>query len=75
MDELLAVSAEATERKSDPAAATYGAKATSLVVRSALVAVRGYYGEPAVIDGLAAHWIRRFVSMFFFSYTVDELLV
>ena len=45
------------------------------MVLSDLVTVSGYYCEPTVIDGLAAHWIRRFVSLLFFSYTVDELLV
>merc|ERR1712170_204385 len=55
--------------------ATYNAKAKSLGVGSALMIVSGYYGELTVTGDLTPRWICWFISMAFFLYIVQELLV
>jgi len=55
--------------------ATYGAKAKSLGLGSALMIVSGYYGELTVSGDLTTRWQCWFVSMVFFLYIVYELLV
>merc|ERR1712117_58119 len=55
--------------------ATYSSKAKSLGVGSALMIVSGYYGELTVTGGLTPRWICWFISMAFFLYIVQELLV
>merc|ERR1712159_922811 len=54
---------------------TYSQKARTLGVGSALMIISGYYGELTVTGNLAPRWICWFVSMAFFLYIVDELLV
>merc|ERR1712150_330403 len=55
--------------------ATYNAKAKSLGVGSALMIVSGYYGELTVTGDLTPRWICWFLSMAFYLYIVQELLV
>merc|ERR1711923_380365 len=54
---------------------TFNAKAKSLGVGSALMIVSGYYGELTVTGDLTPRWICWFISMAFFLYIVQELLV
>merc|ERR1712161_115100 len=49
--------------------ATFGAKAKNLGLSSALMIVSGYYGD------LTPRWACWFLSMVFFLYIVNELLV
>merc|ERR1711978_516016 len=55
--------------------ATYSQKARTLGVGSALMIVSGYYGELTVTGDLTPRWICWFISMAFFLYIVQELLV
>merc|ERR1712026_645253 len=55
--------------------ATFNAKAKSLGVGSALMIVSGYYGELVVTGDLTPRWVCWFISMAFFLYIVQELLV
>merc|ERR1712038_1483913 len=55
--------------------ATFSAKAKTLGVGSALMIVSGYYGELTVTGDLTPRWICWFISMAFFLYIVQELLV
>merc|ERR1712117_618699 len=55
--------------------ATYSSKAKSLGVGSALMIVSGYYGELTVTGDLTPRWVCWFISMAFFLYIVQELLV
>jgi bacteriorhodopsin len=55
--------------------ADFAAKAWSLGVAAALMIVTGYYGELVVSGDLTPRWACWFVSMFFFLYIVQELLV
>merc|ERR1712027_160818 len=55
--------------------ATYSAKAKSLGVGSALMIVSGYYGELTVTGDLTPRWLCWSISMAFFLYIVQELLV
>merc|ERR1712150_455901 len=55
--------------------ATFNAKAKSLGVGSALMIISGYYGELTVTGDLTPRWICWFISMAFFLYIVQELLV
>merc|ERR1711978_873824 len=55
--------------------ATFNAKAKSSGVGSALMIVSGYYGELTVTGDLTPRWICWFISMAFFLYIVQELLV
>merc|ERR1712003_605644 len=55
--------------------ATYSSKAKSLGVGSALMIVSGYYGELTVSGDLTPRWMCWFISMAFFLYIVQELLV
>merc|ERR1711902_292356 len=52
-----------------------GAKAKTSGVGSALMIVSGYYGELTVTGDLTPRWICWFISMAFFLYIVQELLV
>jgi len=54
---------------------TFSAKAKSLGLGSALMIVSGYYGELTVTGDLTPRWICWFISMVFFLYIVQELLV
>merc|ERR1712154_598412 len=54
---------------------TYNAKAKTLGLGSALMIVSGYYGELTVSGNLAPRWICWFISMAFFLYICNELLV
>merc|ERR1712203_1269777 len=54
---------------------TFNAKAKSLGVGSALMIVSGYYGELTVTGDLTPRWICWFISMAFFLYIVQELMV
>jgi len=54
---------------------TYSAKSKTLGVGSALMIVSGYYGELTVTGDLTPRWICWFVSMIFFLYICNELLV
>jgi len=54
---------------------TYSAKSKTLGVGSALMIVSGYYGELTVTGDLTPRWICWFVSMVFFLYICNELLV
>merc|ERR1712149_131518 len=56
-------------------AETYSAKAKTLGVGSALMIISGYYGELTVTGDLSARWTCWFLSMAFFLYIVQELLV
>jgi bacteriorhodopsin len=53
----------------------FKARAWSLGVAAALMIVTGYYGELVVSGDLTPRWACWFVSMFFFLYIVQELLV
>merc|ERR1712039_156990 len=53
----------------------YNSKAWTLGVGSALMIVSGYYGELTVTGDLTPRWICWFISMTFFLYIVQELLV
>merc|ERR1712084_62084 len=55
--------------------ATFSAKAWNLGVGSALMIVSGYYGELVVTGDLTPRWVCWFISMCFFLYIVQELLV
>jgi len=55
--------------------ATFSSKAWTLGLGSALMIVSGYYGELVVTGDLTPRWMCWFVSMFFFIYIVQELLV
>merc|ERR1712190_71538 len=55
--------------------ATFNAKAKSLGVGSALMIISGYYGELTVTGDLTPRWICWFISMAFFLYIGQELLV
>merc|ERR1712154_438393 len=55
--------------------ATFGAKAKTLGLGSALMIVSGYYGELTVSGDLTSRWMCWFLSMLFFVYIVYELLV
>merc|ERR1711902_204502 len=55
--------------------ATFNAKAKSLGVGSALMIILGYPGELTVTGDLTPRWICWFISMAFFLYIVQELLV
>merc|ERR1712137_582705 len=55
--------------------ATYSAKSKTLGVGSALMIISGYYGELTVTGDLTPRWICWFISMAFFLYIVQELLV
>merc|ERR1711896_68278 len=59
--------------KLDPA--TYSEKAKTLGVGSALMIVSGYYGELVVTGDLTPRWVCWFLSMSFFLYIVQELMV
>merc|ERR1712214_272242 len=56
-------------------AETYSSKAKTLGVGSALMIISGYYGELTVTGDLTPRWICWFVSMCFFLYICNELLV
>jgi len=53
----------------------FSSKASTLGVGSALMIVSGYYGELTVTGDLSNRWICWFLSMMFFLYIVQELLV
>merc|ERR1712224_570212 len=53
----------------------YSSKAWTLGVGSALMIVSGYYGELVVTGDLTPRWLCWFLSMCFFLYIVQELLV
>merc|ERR1712014_283874 len=53
----------------------YSSKAQALGIGSALMIASGYYGELTVTGDLTDRWICWFVSMAFFLYIVQELLV
>merc|ERR1712151_741196 len=55
--------------------ATYSSKAKTSGVGSALMIVSGYYGELTVTGDLTPRWACWFLSMMFFLYIVQELLV
>merc|ERR1712014_501707 len=55
--------------------ADYSTKTWALGVGSALMIVSGYYGELTVTGDLTPRWICWFISMAFFLYIVQELLV
>jgi len=54
---------------------TYSKKAWTLGAFSALMIVSGYYGELVVTGDLTPRWLCWFVSMGFFCYICNELLV
>merc|ERR1712156_1133663 len=54
---------------------TFNAKAKALGVGSALMIVSGYYGELVVTGDLTPRWGCWFLSMAFFLYIVQQLLV
>merc|ERR1712003_284155 len=56
-------------------AETFSSKAWSLGVGSALMIVSGYYGELVVTGDLTPRWGCWFLSMAFFLYIVQQLLV
>merc|ERR1712054_2362 len=56
-------------------AATFGKKAWTLGLGSALMIVSGYYGELFVTGDLTPRWHCWLLSMAFFLYIVYELLV
>merc|ERR1712146_538365 len=53
----------------------YNSKAWVLGLGSALMIVSGYYGELVVTGDLTPRWVCWFVSMAFFLYIVQELMV
>jgi len=54
---------------------TFSSKAKTLGTFAALMIVSGYYGELTVTGDLSSRWICWLVSMGFFLYIVQELLV
>merc|ERR1711884_89190 len=56
-------------------AETHSSKAKTLGVGSALMIISGYYGELTVTGDLTPRWVCWFISMAFFLYIVQELLV
>merc|ERR1711884_994641 len=56
-------------------AETYSSKAKTLGVGSALMIISGYYGELTVTGDLTPRWVCWFISMGFFLYICNELLV
>merc|ERR1719388_237665 len=54
---------------------SYSAKANTLGLGSALMIISGYYGELTVTGDLTPRWVCWFVSMCFFLYICNELLV
>ena len=55
--------------------ANFDAKVKSLGAGSALMVIGGYHAELTVTDDLTPRWICWFISMAFFLYIVQELLV
>jgi len=55
--------------------AAFSAKSKSLGVSAALMIVTGYYGELIVTGDLTPRWVCWAISMVFFLYIVQELLV
>merc|ERR1712056_109892 len=55
--------------------ADFSSRAWTLGFGSALMIVSGYYGELVVTGDLTPRWMCWFLSMSFFLYIVDELLV
>jgi len=55
--------------------AAFSAKSKSLGVSAALMIVTGYYGELTVTGDLTPRWVCWAISMVFFLYIVQELLV
>jgi bacteriorhodopsin len=55
--------------------ATFSSKAKSLGLSAALMIVTGYYGELVVTGDLTPRWICWAVSMCFFLFIVEQLLV
>merc|ERR1712226_172129 len=53
----------------------YNSKAKTLGLGSALMIASGYYGELTITGDLSARWGCWFLSMAFFLYIVQELLV
>merc|ERR1712060_304548 len=53
----------------------YSEKAKALGIGSALMIASGYYGELTITGDLSARWGCWFLSMMFFLYIVQELLV
>merc|ERR1712076_199881 len=53
----------------------YNSKAKTLGIGSALMIASGYYGELTITGDLSARWACWFLSMAFFLYIVQELLV
>merc|ERR1712003_409784 len=53
----------------------YNSKAKTLGIGSALMIASGYYGELTITGDLSARWSCWFLSMAFFLYIVQELLV
>merc|ERR1711884_991395 len=56
-------------------AETHSSKAKTLGVGSALMIISGYYGELTVTGDLTPRWVCWFLSMCFFLYICNELLV
>merc|ERR1712214_136617 len=56
-------------------AETYSSKAKTLGVGSTLMIISGYYGELTVTGDLTPRWVCWFLSMCFFLYICNELLV
>merc|ERR1711884_940927 len=56
-------------------AETYSSKSKRLGVGSALMIISGYYGELTVTGDLTPRWVCWFISMGFFLYICNELLV
>jgi bacteriorhodopsin len=54
---------------------TFNKKAWTLGLGSALMIVSGYYGELVVTGDLTPRWLCWFISMGFFCYICNELLV
>merc|ERR1712031_24539 len=54
---------------------TYSKKAWTLGGFSAMMIVSGYYGELVVTGDLTPRWLCWFISMGFFCYICNELLV
>merc|ERR1712031_107989 len=53
----------------------HSSKAWTLGIGSALMIVSGYYGELVVTGDLTPRWVCWFLSMAFFLYIVQELMV
>merc|ERR1719222_889490 len=54
---------------------SFNSKAWVLGLGSALMIVSGYYGELVVTGDLTPRWVCWFLSMAFFLYIVQELMV